>query len=154
MDKIKLLTFTVIALLFLNLGTLAFLVLAKPNVRNEMPPQPKEIIIEKLHFDKKQQQDFDNLIQWHRSTINGIEDKMRQAKNQLYLQLLKSNVDSAAKDSLINVLANYQKDIEQTHFTHFQGIKKLCRHDQLQNYYDLTQELSKIFSKPPHPRHE
>jgi len=156
MDKIKLLTIAVISLLLLNLGTLGFLVLNKPNGfgRPGMRPEPKELIIEKLHFDKQQQKDYENLIYWHRTTIAGIEDQIHETKNRLYLQLLKTDVDKTGKDSLINALAVYQKQIETTHFTHFQDIKRLCRPDQLEDFYDLTEELSRIFGKPRPPGHE
>ena len=32
-------------------------------------------------------------------------------------------------------------------------IKKLCRKEQLADFEDLTAELSRIFSRPPRPRH-
>ena len=52
MEKTKLLTVTVIGLLLLNLGTLGFLFLNGPKVHrglHEGRPEPKEIIIDKLH---------------------------------------------------------------------------------------------------------
>ncbi len=155
MEKSKLLTIAVFALLLLNLGTLGFLVFGR---NAGMPPhgphrEPKYQIIEQLHFDKAQQQQYEKLILGHRAAISQIEDHARMAKNRLYLQLLKDQTDDQVKDSLVDVLAAYQKQIEQTHFNHFQDIKKICRPDQLDYYYDLTQELSRIFSKPPHPRH-
>lgn len=155
MEKSKLLTFAVVALLLLNLGTLGFLVFGKTADR---PPhgahrEPKYQIIAMLHFNDVQQQQYEKLILGHRATIGQIEGNIRMVKNRLYLQLLKDQPDHRAKDSLVNVLATYQKQIEQTHFNHFQDIKKICRPDQLEYYYDLTQELSRIFSKPPHPGH-
>ena len=155
MDKIKLLTFAVVTLLLLNLGTLGFLILSKPH---DMPPhgrlEPKYLIIEKLHFDKKQQRDYRNLIQWHRKTISEIEDKIHDTKNRLYVQLLKTEVDQKLKDSLVTVLGDYQKRVETTHFTHFHDIRKICRTDQLDDYNDLTEALSSIFSKPRRLRDE
>lgn len=155
MEKSKLLTIAVVALLLLNLGTLGFLVFGK---NSGMPPhgphrEPKYQIIATLHFDNAQQQQYEKLILEHRATISQIEGDIRLAKNRLYLQLLKDQVDNRLKDSLVDVLAAYQKQIEQTHFKHFQDIKKICRPDQLEYYDDLTQELSRIFSKPPHPGH-
>lgn len=155
MEKSKLLTIAVIALLLLNLGTLGFLVFGKNSGGPPHGPhrEPKYQIIATLHFDSAQQQQYENLILEHRAAISQIEGNIRMTKNRLYLQLLKDRVDNKAKDSLVDVLAAYQKQIEQTHFKHFQDIKKICRPDQLEYYYDLTQELSRIFSKPPHPDH-
>ncbi len=155
MDKIKLLTLTVIVLLLLNLGTLGFLLINGPKPRPDFGHKnPQEMIIERLHLDQKQQKTYQNLIQWHRGTIDSLDDQIRNTKYRLYLQLLKTNVDTATKDSLIGVLAATQRQIEETHFKHFEGIKKLCKPEQMEDYYDLTQELSRIFSKPPRPRHE
>lgn len=156
MDKIKLLTFAVIGLLLLNLATLGFLFLN--NTRgHDGPghrPKPQEIIIRKLHLDEKQQEQYQQLIHWHRGQVDDFDYQIREAKNKLYLQLLQPTVDTKVKDSLINAIANYQKQIEITHFKHFQDIKKLCRKEQIEDYNVLTTELSKIFSHPPKPKND
>ncbi|WP_396179835.1 hypothetical protein [Flavobacterium sp.] len=109
---------------------------------------PKEIVIEKLHFDKSQIAEYDKVILLHQQKIRSLDDSIRISKNKLY-QLLNenSNVDSG-KDNLILTLANYQKQIELTHFNHFMEIKAICRKDQLADFENLTEELSKIFSHP------
>lgn len=155
MDKIKVLTFAVIALLLLNFGTLGFLLITGTKHHPRQPHrEPKEIIIDKLQLDDSQQVVYQKAIEWHRSTIESIDRQTRETKNRLYLQLLKTTVDINTKDSLISVLANNQKQIEQTHFKHFQDIKNLCKPEQMDCFYDLTQELSRIFGKPPKPRHD
>lgn len=157
MEKQKLITFSIVALLLLNIGTLGFLFATGPK-HGDMPsrphgrPEPREIIIEKLHFDEQQQAQYVDLIQEHRHKIEATEDKIREAKNELYLLLNQSN--STQKDSLIALLANYQKEIETSHFEHFTAIKKLCHKEQLADFEDLTAELSRIFSRPPRPRHD
>jgi len=160
MEKTKLLTFAVIALFLLNLGTLGFLLLSGPKDHNpsghgsEGRSKPREIIIEKLHFDDAQVKEYDQLIQWHRSNISKLEDQIRDSKNELYLQLNENPVNEKAKDSLINALASYQKEIESIHFKHFQDIKKMCKKEQMDDFTQLTEELSRLFSKPPPPRND
>jgi hypothetical protein len=161
MDKTKLLTFSVIALLLINLGTLGFLFLTSSNSNHphgnndfKRRPEPKEIIIKKLNFDSKQISEYEKLIQWHRKEIRSIEENIRATKNELYLQLHENTINSKVKDSLIDALATYQKQIENTHFNHFQDIKKICREDQLDDFNALTEELSRLFSKPHPPRHD
>ena len=154
MDRTKLLTFTVIALLLLNFGLLGFLFMGRHNRHDGPPrrPEPRQVIIDKLHFDEAQQASYEKLIHWHRSRIDSIDGNIRAAKNRLYSQLVQPAVDVKVKDSLINVLADLQKQIEATHFKHFQDIKGICRKEQLNDYNNLTEELSRIFSKPPKPR--
>ncbi len=164
MEKTKLLTVAVITLLLLNLGTLGFLFLTGPKGHHPNPeegqegrPKAREIIIEKLHFDANQQKEYDKLIKWHQVEIRTIEDNIRAAKNKLYLQLNKEEVDEKAKVTLIDDMSVYQRQIETTHFKHFEDIKKLCHKEQIEDFNDLTEELGRIFSKgqrPPEPRHE
>ncbi len=156
MEKQKLITISVIALLLLNIGTLGFLFVSGPKQGHRPPPhgrpEPREIIIEKLHFDEQQIEAYELLIREHRKQIDAVDEKIRDTKNSLYA-LLNSN-DSSSKDSLIIALGNYQKEIETTHFNHFADIKKLCKPDQMDDFEELTKELSRLFSKPPRPEHE
>ena len=162
MDKIKLLTFSVIALLLLNLGTLGFLLLSggkghhpPKNHGPEGRPKPKEIIIEKLHFDVQQIVEYDKIIKVHQVKIRSLDDSIRSTKEELYDLLTKDIIDEKAKTSLFDNLSSYQKQIESAHFNHFQDIKKLCKEDQLDDYNDLTEELGRLFSKkPPPPRND
>jgi hypothetical protein len=157
MEKTKLLTIAVIGLLVINFGTLGFLLLSGKGHRppHDGRPEPKEIIIDKLHFDADQQKEYTKLIKWHRSEIARLDDNIRHAKNELYSQLNKADVNIKAKDSLITVINSNQKQIEETHFRHFEDIKKLCRKDQLDDFNGLTEELSRIFAPKPHgPGHD
>lgn len=158
MEKQKLVTFSIITLLVINLGTLGFLLFSGPKKGHFPPdggrPKPREIIIEQLHLDAQQVADYEVLIRQHRQQITATEDKIRDTKNELYLLLNSTTVDSTKKDSLVSTLAQYQKEIELIHFNHFSDIKKLCKPEQLDGFSDLTEELSRLFSKPHPPRHE
>lgn len=157
MEKTKLLTVAVIGLLVINFGTLGFLLLGPKGHRppHEGRPEPKEIIIEELHFDAAQQKEYAKLIQWHRGEIEKLDGNIRQAKNQLYSQLSQAETNVKAKDSLIAVINANQKQIEETHFKHFEDIKKLCHKDQMDDFNALTTELSRLFAPKPHgPRHD
>lgn len=162
MKKTKLLTITIISLLLLNFATITFLLLSgprghkRPNERPEGRPDPKEIIIERLHFDVNQQKEYDKIVQWHKGEIKKLDSNIRQTKNELYSQLNKTKVNVKTKDSLITILNSYQKQVEETHFKHFEDIKKLCHQDQLDNFNELTEDLSRIFApnKPPRPRYD
>lgn len=151
MDKIKLLTFAVIGLLMLNLTLLSLLFINSPKGNERNHKRPQEIIVEKLHFDKKQQEQYEQIIHWHRERITDLEGQIRETKQELYTLLQKEAVDETEKNNLIATLANHQKEIEATHFKHFEDIKKICRKDQMQDYNELTSELSKIFSQKQRP---
>ena len=160
MEKTKLLTITIVGLLLLNLGTLCFLFFNGQKRHHTLPgegrPEPREIIIEKLHLDSNQQKEYDKLIQWHKTQIKKLDENIRQAKKELYIQLAQSETNVKVKDSLTTLLADYQKQIEETHFKHFEDIKKLCHKDQIKDFDTLTEELGRLFTpnKPPRPRHD
>ena len=160
MEKTKLLTITVIGLLLLNLSTLAFLLVSypgehkRPNDRPEGKPNPSEIIIERLHFDVNQQKEYDKIIQWHKGEIKILDENLRSVKNELYTQLKQPQADVKIKDSLIAVINANQKQIEETHFKHFTAIKNLCHKDQIEDFNELTEDLSRIFAPNKRPRHD
>lgn len=157
MEKSKLLTLTVLGLLLLNFATLGFLFLNGPKGHRPPPSHgeqqnPREIIIDQLHFDASQQKEYSKIIEWHKQTIHELDDNIRQTKNDLYALLRQPQVNSKTKDSLISVLMTYQKQIDETHFKHFEDIKKLCHPDQLDDYNALTEELGRIFAQNHPPR--
>ena len=108
-----------------------------------------------MHFDANQQKEYEKLIRWHRGKIDQLDDSIRQTKNTLYSGLTESDTNTKTKDSLIALLNTYQKQVEETHFKHFEDIKKLCKPEQQEDFKALTTELSRIFApRPRRPRHE
>lgn len=157
MSKIKLLSIAVIGLLAINIAVVAFLLLKQPPHPRDghqglgkegMPPMehtgPKNIIIDKLHFDKEQAAQYESLIEQHQIIMKSLNDSIKNAKNDLYLSLTSEN--AASKDSLIAKLGLLQRQVELTHYDHFADIKKLCKPDQLENYAALTKELARFFA--------
>lgn len=152
MNKIKLLSFLVVALVILNITILVVFIFNKPNhpEHPRLHQEPKNIIIERLHFDDTQITAYEELIKTHKTNIKTRFKELRNAKEELYI-LLNDN-DSTKKDALISKINNTQKEIEQLHFNHFLDIKKLCKDDQLIDYEELTHELARLFAPHPKPR--
>jgi protein CpxP len=147
MDKIKLLTYSVIGLVLLNIGIIGFLYLSRPNDNpHDLGRKPKDIIIDKLHFDANQIQKYDDIIKVYRNTIDSLNNNSREIKAALYTQLKQPILNNKVKDSLIQLTLVNQKRIEEANFKHFLDIKNLCSKSQLQDYNSLTEELEKLFS--------
>jgi hypothetical protein len=158
MDKIKLLTYSVIGLLLLNVGIICFLFFSRPN-RNPEGNQRrhKEFISEKLHFDANQNEKYESIIPIYKDKIDSLDAINRKLKSELYSQLKLQVVNSAIKDSIISLFLANQKQIEQLHFKHFLDIKNICKASQLEDFNALSQELGKMFSNQnskPHPPRE
>lgn len=151
MSKIKLLTISVIGLMIVNLGMVAFLLLQKPPFRPDGRPPlektgPKKIIIDKLHFDAEQAVQYEHLIDQHQLIIKPLNDSIKIVKNNLYQSL--ANENDSIKNSLIAKLGLLQRQVELTHYEHFLAIKKLCKLDQLEDFNKLSKELAGFFAPP------
>lgn len=153
MNKTKLLLISVVILLLLNFGIIGYLLCTKEN-KPETRRMPRELIIEKLHFDDNQILEYDKKIKIHQHKIRNLDDSIKNTKNELYQLLNSDTIKKNQKDSLYLKLANYQKSIESTHFDHFLEIKAICNKKQLANFKSLTEELSRLFSHQRRPKRE
>ncbi|OYQ45114.1 Spy/CpxP family protein refolding chaperone [Flavobacterium aurantiibacter] len=155
MEKTKLFSFAVFALLLLNLGILSYLFLHQPANKPHKRNSPREIIVERLALNADQQKQYDKLIAIHRSEIDSNEQQIKACKQELYSLLNTKSPSISKRDSLITAISEFQKRIELAHFNHFSEIRNLCTPEQLNDFTALTTELTRIFARPKHPpRHE
>lgn len=149
MQKSKFISILAAGLLVSNIILLIFIV---KGPQDAPPPHqgsggPRDIIIERLHFTPEQVQQYDMLIQAHRTAVNESDNRIMMLKNRLYNLLTNTSI-SPERDSLINALAQAQHDIELIHYKHFEDIQLLCTTDQKQDFKVLATELSGLFSHP------
>ena len=145
MNKLAFFRFISVGLLLSNI-ILAYFLWQKP--LRPRPGQQKKVVIERLHFDENQVKEYEVLIKKHQDDITETEGKVMALKTALYKSLA-ANGNPLVKDSLINELGKTQIAIENVHYQHFQDIRKLCNEKQLSNYDSLTNDIAKIFAKPP-----
>jgi periplasmic protein CpxP/Spy len=147
MNKNRFYQIVIAALLMLNI-VLLFLHFNRP----ERPVRPRNIIIERLHFDKNQIEKYEALIDKHHELVMTNEVEINKVKDELYQQLIQP-YDSLKVDSLSKNMADLQKKAEMMNFRHFQDIKKICKSEQLPYFEKLTNELTRLFSrKKPEPQ--
>lgn len=151
MNKNKLIRILAVVLLLTNIALASFIYLHRP--KHHQGEGPRNIIIERLHFDRNQILKYDELIFVHRAKIKKKENEIIEIKNSLYLQLLKEN-NPQTIDSLQRRIGLVQAEIEKIHFDHFEDIHELCNKDQEKYYAELVKEIAKLFSMqrrpPPH----
>jgi len=140
MNKYRFLLIITIGLLVSN-GILFIRVIKEENKRGG----PKEIIIDKLHFDQAQINSYEVYIQQHRKDIDNNEATMCRFRSSLFEQL-KYPQDSSKIDSLISVIAHQQYIIEKINYNHFLAIKKLCKSTQQEDFNELVSEIPHLFS--------
>ncbi|QHV97093.1 periplasmic heavy metal sensor [Spirosoma endbachense] len=163
MERTKLLTFAVIGLLLLNLLTIGFVWL-KPDQSSSLsqgpPPEgdgPARLIIERLHFDTQQQQQYRQLVQEHQRQTRVLNQESVQLFRAYYGLLASTQPDSARANTLSHQIADNQRSIAELNFAHFQQIKALCQPDQQPYFTKLVDDLAHLFGRrqrPPRPNGE
>lgn len=155
MEKNKLLTLAVIALFLLNLGILSFMLLTRPHADRPPfggpPPHggPDRIIIESLHLDEKQIQQFEELKHEHHGKIIQLE-KLSNDLHEKYFELLNDKImNQKAVDSIATLIGDNRKQTELVNFEHFGKLRALCKPEQLKGYNEMIQHISRFFNSPP-----
>src|ERR1043165_5631176 len=98
MKRSQLLTFAVLGLLVINLGTLVYIFTSRsgPPGRPMRGEGPKRIIIERLGLDKKQQNTYENLVQEHRRKSRDLNHRSRELHEELFSLLKKMDYQYSA----------------------------------------------------------
>ncbi|RZJ50169.1 MAG: hypothetical protein EOO19_03815 [Chryseobacterium sp.] len=148
MSRNRFYIFLIVGLLISNLLLVAFILTKKPREHSG----PRNLIIERLHFDENQVQQYDELIRQHRMQITEKEHKMMTLKTQYY-SFLKNN-NQKNNDSLIPAIGMVSMETEKINFKHFQDIKKICHPDQIKYFDDLINDFESLFAPGPKPPHE
>ena len=158
MKKTTLLTGALIVLVILNLTLIGSIFFGHHPHEGMGGPdgpgrgRPREIIIEALQFTQEQIKQYDILIKQHRSEVDALDKAIRENKQKLYT-LLQQNYTVKEKEGLISEINKLQRQIEETHFTHFEAIKKLCNNQQKAEFENMAPEFPKMFApRPPHGR--
>jgi len=141
MNKTKFLTTAVVVMVLLNIGTLVFIVIGPPP--HPPKPDPRHVIIERLHLDQKQIEQFQILIDQHRHQTRRIEEQIMDEKDHLF-RLLATN-DTLMLRTVLDGLGRLHRQKDSLSVDHFLAIKKICRHDQLMYFSDLTKDLAQLF---------
>jgi periplasmic protein CpxP/Spy len=151
MSKVKLLRIITVLMLLCNI----FLMYQVWNNTKDKPPRRGEgsrnEIIERLHFDDVQTKHYDEYIYEHREAMGKFDERMRVLKQELYATLL-NNQQSTKQDSLINLIANTQKEIEQVNLDHFKKIGSICTNIQKPAFDSLVTQLSDLFMDKRRPQ--
>ena len=140
MNKSKLMKFVVVVLLISNLALIAFVFSGRRRPAHE---GPRDIIIERLHFNQKQVEEYDKMITGHRKSIDEMQAKMLRLKKSLYGTLIDNSTGS--NDSLRTAIGNVQIEIEKINYDHFQDIRKLCDAEQQQSFNLLVNDIAELF---------
>ena len=140
MKKTQILYMALAVMFIINIAWLFFYFFCNKHQSND---GPKSLIIEKLNFDQAQVAQYEVLILEHRSAISQANEELQGFRSSLFHSLINETI--MPNDSILNLLANKQIEIEKIHFTHFQQIKAICTENQLDSFNQLCLELANLF---------
>lgn len=157
MNQTRLLTWAVVGLLLLNLGTLGYLALRPHGLHPPgpghpgMPPpgSPATLIIDRLHFDEGQQARYRRLVRQHQQASAQLAEASTSLYQRYYKLLSQAWPDTAATQLLSRQIAANQQAVAELNFTHFAQIRALCRPDQLPAFVRLLDDLTQLFRDQP-----
>jgi len=134
-----------IILLVVNLGTLGFLVLDRKG--GNMPAKPDKLIIEGLHLDEVQIEQFQQLKKTHRNGIDSLDEAEKQVRKSIFAEIQKGMGNDSIQNQNLQKLAEIRTQKDQTTLLHFKALYKLCREDQKAYYHNTIEEVAKILMR-------
>jgi hypothetical protein len=144
----------VCALLLINIGTLVFLFMEKPDQRPRGNKVVDKLIIEGLKLNDAQVEQFEELKHDHRTQINEVERRERKLQKTYFELLQQSNPNHAVADSVSQLLGAIQQEKLQITFDHFSDLKSICNDEQKVLFDSLIADISRALMMPPKPPHQ
>lgn len=145
----------------LLLWTVAFLVLCnvaliltvwlKPGRQNGPGGEtPRDMVIRSLKFSDEQVKQYDILIQAHQESMHRLRNEATKYRQTLFENLQNGNHNSATADSLAQLIANDQKQIEVVTYEHFAQVRKLCSAAQQVTFDQIIGDVTRKMGGPMH----
>lgn len=147
MNNIKFLKIVILLLVLINISTLAFLWLNRPQPNNAV----EGFFAEKLEFTPQQKEQFAALKDEHRDQIQALK-KSNKELHDAYFDLLKNpNIDSATVKNAASQILKIKEKEELALFYHFKKIRAICDAKQKQKFDEVIKEAARMMA-PRGPR--
>ena len=130
LHKNKLLTWLVLLLVVINIGSMIFMWMGKPKHENPGQGSPKEFLSRELKFDEKQQVQYDKLVDEHRDQANDTRKKIKEEKEKMYGLLKSLDLTDSLKKSAVERVAEATKELDLITLNHFERVRNMCTPEQ------------------------
>lgn len=149
MSKVVFLTICIVLLFLLNAGMLIYLFKLR-SYQQELRGQRADVfIIDRLHLDARQQQQFAVLRQQHQDVTRRAHDEDRHLHDEYFTLLKTAHPDKTKADSIASLIAAQRAVIERATFDHFEQLRNLCNDDQKKLFDATIDEIARRMAPPP-----
>ncbi len=139
----RLLQWAVILLVLCNIG-LILTIWLKPNLPfGRKPEEPRDFVIRNLKFSDDQVKKYDALISVHKTEMNRLRKESMNYRQQLFDNLKNNGQNGINPDSLSQLIANDQKQIELITYNHFAQVRTLCTNEQKETFDQIIGDVMK-----------
>lgn len=144
----------IIILLLLNIGTLSFLWINKPERVHHMPPNnPGRIIINELQLDDQQQQQFNTFKHAHRKSTDSVQRLIKGVQRKLFSLVKQDEMDVNKRDSLLKQIEQYESTKHLITIQHFHDIRSILNPDQKELFNGFVEAIGSKITGPGLPMH-
>jgi protein CpxP len=148
---IKLWRWTVLLLVLCNIG-LMLTIWLKPVAGNNhpRPETPRDYIVRMLKFSEEQTRQYDVFVREHQHAMRQLRHEAMEYREQLFDNMKNDGKAGANADSLIQLIAGNQKQIETVTYKHFVQVRALCTDAQKTEFDNIIGDVMKKMSGGPH----
>jgi len=107
------------------------------------PEQPRDFVIRKLGFSPDQVKKYDALISAHHATMEQLKKDAASYRQQLFSNLTANAPHTSSPDSMAQLIANNQRQIELVTYNHFAAV---CTDQQKIEFDKIIGEVTKMMS--------
>jgi len=143
MSKVLFLTICIVVLFLLNAGMLIYLFRLR-SYQHELRGQNAALfIIDRLHLDAHQQEEFATLRQQHQAVTRRAHEEDRHLHDEYFTLLKTAHPDKTKADSIASLIAAQRAVIEKATFDHFEKLRNLCNDEQKELFDNTIDEIAR-----------
>ena len=147
-NKTKFLYAVIIALVLMNIGTLAFVFLNKGGKPNN-PRQVSVWLTQQLQLNEQQQAQDETLQEEHRANMEAIHTQDRHLHDTYFKLLQGEATDSVTVKILADSIAANRLQTELTTFYDFKKIRAICNAEQQKKFDEIIGEALRMMGPRP-----
>jgi len=117
------------------------------------PPRgesPRDFVVRSLKFSDAQTRQYDVLVKEHQEAMRKLRREAAEYRQALFTNLGKDNGGGINADSIANLIAHNQEQVEMVTYRHFGQVRDLCTEEQKKEFDNIIGDVLKRMNGGPH----